>query len=396
MVNIKGIFDALSKPVANDISIKITPDAALELKIGQILSGEVVKTIDSNNALVRFGEFEILANTAKTLIAGEPLVVKVESLSPQIVMRLLESDILAEDKLLSLLKKLPIQKIDIGRSIEDIGRIIANLSDQEDAPEIITRFKEVLSSIPLKPEERLTPKDVKRTIHDLGGFYENKIFKMAEGREITKESAKELRGDIKGQLLMLLEEMESAKEIVKDKVNPHTLTTEHSQQGVGVNPKIAKELEAGLKNLLSSIESHQAANSLSQKHDNSFMLQIPYLAQGGFKTLKLYIKDKGEGKEKGRQKEEYNLVFILDMANTGMLRIDVSVNDKNVHCRLNVENENVALFFRQFLPDLVKGLSNGDINATAECTIARKEFIMEEPVREFLKAGSFRLVDVKA
>jgi hypothetical protein len=389
MVNIKGIFDALSNPPNPPLekggeggftSIKITPDITLDLKIGQILSGEVVKTIDSNNALVRFGELEVLANTPKGLTAGKPLVVRVESLSPQIVMRLIELDLLAEDKLLSLLKKLPIQKIDIGKSIEDISRIIANLSDKEDTPEIITKFKEDLTAVPLKLEERLTPEDVKRTIQFSGGFYENKIHKLIEGGEITKESIKELRGDIKSQLLMLLKEIESAGEVIKDKINPKTI----------------KELEIGLKSLLSSIESYQAANSLSQKPDNSFILQIPYLAQDEFKTLKLYIKDQREKKGEGNLKEEYNLVFILDMVNTGMIRADVSVKKKNVHCRINVEREDVALFFRQFLPDLVKGLSGGDIKATADCTVARKEFIMEGPVQEFLKVGNFQLVDIKA
>ena len=134
MVNIKGIFDSLSKPTIKDISIKLTPDIALNLKIGQILSGEVIKTIDSHNALVRFGELEVLANTPKGLAAGESLIVRVESLSPQVVMRLLELDILVEDKLLSLLKKLPLQKTDIGRAIADITKTIANLPDKGDTP----------------------------------------------------------------------------------------------------------------------------------------------------------------------------------------------------------------------------------------------------------------------
>ncbi|MBI3556308.1 MAG: hypothetical protein HY074_08600, partial [Deltaproteobacteria bacterium] len=189
------------------------------------------------------------------------------------------------------------------------------------------------------------------------------FLKMAEGREITKESVKELRGDIKAQLLMLLEEIESAKEIAKDKINPKTI----------------KELEFGLKNLLSSIESHQAVNSLSQKPETSFMLQIPYLDQNGFKALKIYIKDQKEKKGEGKLKEEYNLVFILDMVNTGMIRADVSVGKKNAHCRINVEREDVALFFRQFLPDLIKGLSDGDTASAGESQPSSQSAVITHP-----------------
>ncbi|MBI3814558.1 MAG: hypothetical protein HY279_08870 [Nitrospinae bacterium] len=406
MVNIKGIFDALSNPPNPPLekvgeggvtSIKITQDITLDLKIGQILSGEVVKAIDSSNALVRFGEFEIIANTTKGLTAGEPLVVRVESLNPQIVMKLLELDLIAEDKLLSLLKKLPIQKIDIGKSIENITKIIANLPDTDHAPEIITKFKEVLSSIPLKLSERLAPEDVRRTIQLSGGFYENKIHKLIEGGEIAKESVKELKGDIKGQLLMLLKDLDliRGEPPPRQHLNKEIGLGEFSLKGILKEKFGIRDLEIGLKNLLSSIESHQAVNSLSQKPDNSFMLQIPYMAQDGFRTLKLYIKDQKEKKGEGKLKEEYNLVFILDMVNTGMMRADVSVRKKNVHCRINVEREDVALFFRQFLPDLVKGLSEGDIKATADCTVAMKEFIMEEPVQEFLKVGNFQLVDTR-
>jgi len=380
MVNIKGIPVSISNPAIKDISIKFTTDTVLNLKIGQILSGEVVNTIDSNNAIVRFNEFEVLANTTRELTNGEPLTVKVESLNPQVIMRLIETDSLPEDKLLSILKRLPIQKVDFGKSIENLIKTISNnISDSDFKPEPLLKFKEALFNFPIKLSEDTKPEDVKKIIKDSGIFYENKILKLLE-TGLSKESINELNNDIKNKLMLFIKDYMPTSD----------------------NLKINKELEKGLKNLINNIESQQSVNILAQSdskinpEQKNFIFQIPYIIQNEFKTIKFYLKNNKQGKGEEKSKEEYSLVFILDMANTGMLRINVNMKDKNVYCHINTEKENVASFFKQFVPDLTKQLSSIGLKATVECSVARKEYISKEPIHDFLNVGNFQLLDITA
>ena len=380
MVNIKGIPVSISNPAIKDISIKFTTDTVLNLKIGQILSGEVVNTIDSNNAIVRFNEFEVLANTTRELTNGEPLTVKVESLNPQVIMRLIETDSLPEDKLLSILKRLPIQKVDFGKSIENLIKTISNnISDSDFKPEPLLKFKEALFNFPIKLSEDTKPEDVKKIIKDSGIFYENKILKLLE-TGLSKESIKELNNDIKNKLMLFIKDYMPTSD----------------------NLKINKELEKGLKNLINNIESQQSVNILAQSdskinpEQKNFIFQIPYIIQNEFKTIKFYLKNNKQGKGEEKSKEEYSLVFILDMVNTGMLRINVNIKDENVHCNINTEKEKVASFFKQFVPDLTKQLSSIGLKATVECSVARKEYISKEPIHDFLNVGNFQLLDITA
>jgi len=380
MVNIKGIPVSISNPAIKDISIKFTTDTVLNLKIGQILSGEVVNTIDSNNAIVRFNEFEVLANTTRELTNGEPLTVKVESLNPQVIMRLIETDSLPEDKLLSILKRLPIQKVDFGKSIENLIKTISNnISDSDFKSEPLLKFKEALFNFPIKLSEDTKPEDVKKIIKDSGIFYENKILKLLE-TGLSKESINELNNDIKNKLMLFIKDYMPTSD----------------------NLKINKELEKGLKNLINNIESQQSVNILAQSdskinpEQKNFIFQIPYIIQNEFKTIKFYLKNNKQGKGEEKSKEEYSLVFILDMVNTGMLRINVNIKDENVHCNINTEKEKVASFIRQSMPDLVKRLSLIGLKATVECSVARKEYISKEPIHDFLNVGNFQLLDITA
>lgn len=380
MVNIKGIPVSISNPAIKDISIKFTTDTVLNLKIGQILSGEVVNTIDSNNAIVRFNEFEVLANTTKELTNGEPLTVKVESLNPQVIMRLIEADSLPEDKLLSILKRLPIQKADFGKSIENLIKTISNnISDSNFKSEPLLKFKEALFNFPIKLSDDIKPEDIKKIIKDSGIFYEDKILKLLE-TGLSKESIKELNNDIKNKLMLFIKDYMPTSD----------------------NLKINKELEKGLKNLINNIESHQSVNILAQSdskinpEQKNFIFQIPYIIQNEFKTIKFYLKNKKQGKGEEKLKEEYSLVFILDMINTGMLRINVNIKDKDVYCNINTEKEKVASFFKQFAPDLTKQLSSIGLNVTVECSVVRKEYISKEPAHEFLNAGNFQLLNITA
>ena len=168
------------------------------------------------------------------------------------------------------------------------------------------------------------------------------------------------------------------------------------------NLKINKELEKGLKNLINNIESQQSVNILAQSdskinpEQKNFIFQIPYIIQNEFKTIKFYLKNNKQGKGEEKSKEEYSLVFILDMVNTGMLRINVNIKDENVHCNINTEKEKVASFFKQFVPDLTKQLSSIGLKATVECSVARKEYISKEPIHDFLNVGNFQLLDITA
>ena len=380
MVNIKGIPVSISNPAIKDISIKFTTDTVLNLKIGQILSGEVVNTIDSNNAIVRFNEFEVLANTTRELTNGEPLTVKVESLNPQVIMRLIETDSLPEDKLLSILKRLPIQKVDFGKSIENLIKTISNnISNSNFKSEPLLKFIEALFNFPIKLSEDTKPEDVKKIIKDSGIFYENKILKLLE-TGLSKESINELNNDIKNKLMLFIKDYMPTSD----------------------NLKINKELEKGLKNLINNIESQQSVNILAQSdskinpEQKNFIFQIPYIIQNEFKTIKFYLKNNKQGKGEEKSKEEYSLVFILDMVNTGMLRINVNIKDENVHCNINTEKEKVASFIRQSMPDLVKRLSLIGLKATVECSVVRKEYISKEPIHEFLNVGNFQLLDITA
>jgi len=374
LVNIKGILNSLSNSAIKDISLKFPTESSLNFKIGQVISGEVLKVIDNSSAFVRLNEFEVLANTTKGLTNGEHLTVQVESLTPQIIMRLIGADLLLEDKLISLLKRLPVQQVNFGKSIENLIKSISNSKSES-----MLKFKEVLLNFPLKLSQDIKAEDIRKAIKDSGIFYEKKFLKLIETGS-SKESIKELNHDIKNQLMSFIKEFE--------------LNNDNTKKNI--------DIITGAKRLINSIESHQSANILTQSdskinlEQKGFIFQIPYLIQNEFKTIKFFLKNKKGGKGEEKLKEEYSLVFILDMINTGMLRINVSIKGKNVYCNINTEKEKVASFLRQSIPDLVKQLSLIGLNATVECSVARKEYISKEPIHDFLNVGNFQLLDITA
>jgi hypothetical protein len=147
---------------------------------------------------------------------------------------------------------------------------------------------------------------------------------------------------LKGQLMRLMQEVSGiqAKKETTDPVAVQKLI------------RLAEFTEAFVK----TVEAQQIVNTVLQESDNRFLLQIPLLFPGGLRMGELYVeKDVNPSKSEGK-KDQYRVVFFLDMDAMGMVMIDASIRDRTVGCAIKCEHGDIRDFMAAHLPELEQSL----------------------------------------
>jgi hypothetical protein len=204
-------------------------------------------------------------------------------------------------------------------------------------PEELARLREWIATM-LADDAPPTPAALQTLARDGGLFYEAKLFAAANNQELSEIANRDFKG-------LLLAAAEEAK---------------------------ARRFSAGLQQALSAqlenVEIQQAGNLLAQL-EGSFHLQIPLFTGANFSTAALAVEPDGQGSE-GRKpgKGGYSLLFMLELENFGLTRIDAHVSDKHLRAVFFVDNEESVQVIRQELPGfretlLALGYSNVQLAA---------------------------------
>lgn len=365
---------------------------------GDIVEGNVLKTLGENQALVRFRGVDLMATTQARLTEGQKIVGKVESVNPQFTISLVPGRTASEAKTAGLLRLLLPSKAPMG---ETLARALESVRGEPG--DVLKNLASDLEKLMSANLEKMVPQDVRQSLKNSGVYLESLLRRAAEGLVAGQELKAGLAGDLKANLSKALNIIEGkiADLVANLKTTSETATTSTTAQSVpkqspanvtsneadGVYKELSRlhDTARSLRSALSNIELTQLLNSAGKKAgatgEGVLMYQIPYMQNGSPETVKVYIKpeEEGEGNSgEGKKGGAKSLVFMLNMTNLGAVRVDVTVGGGHARGFIYVENDDVAAHARESLKELVNALEPAGYRADFVVKTAERKFLVEE------------------
>jgi hypothetical protein len=130
---------------------------------------------------------------------------------------------------------------------------------------------------------------------------------------------------------------------------------------IGRNDPALAGLGAGAGRALTSMEFLNAANALRQHSEQGAFLQIPYFLGGERGTMDVVVRGDREASKKGRQRENYTAVLLLELEGLGPLRVDAALVRNRATVRFTTPSEPVGQFLSGELPKLREAIESQQI-----------------------------------
>ena len=271
-----------------------------------------------------------------------------------------------------------IQRLDV---LINSSEVIKNLSTETG---LVERFVKTLNLFKIQSlRQRLPVQDstqLKEQI-DLSGInYEPKVKNFFQGKELYKVPP-DLKADLKGQLMRLLE-------VVEVRVEEKDTSPNQRRQFM--------EAIKIFRSAVGNIELQQLTNQVSRQEGQPIVLQNPDPFMIG-KTINLYarhVDDEGKGKS-NKGNDSVLLVFLLELSALGNLRVDAKMNKESISVRIDVENQDIAQFIDGNLKEFCARLGELGFEVNASCSVVRKiEDNLSNQLNQLLIDDSKRLVDL--
>jgi len=155
-----------------------------------------------------------------------------------------------------------------------------------------------------------------------------------------------------------------------------------------------------LKMTADNIELNQLSHQFSKQEGQAFVLQIPNPFSGHDKQIKIFVRNKPQdeeaGNDKGRKKQNYNLVFLLHLSSLGELEIDARVSGELVSIKFGTDNEAVSQFIQSHVSQLHAVLEDLGFSGSTECNVKKEKGIeFEDDLGKMMVNSSSKLVDIE-
>lgn len=412
---------------------------SLKLSVGEIISGMVLESFGDQKVLISIKGQKIPAHTRAPMTAGEKITFKVEKIAPHIILSLMQKGepekTNTENMLSPLLRASIPQKVDMDVLLNDV---IAHMSDKDLhmesilGKELFHRLKKGINSFIYTGGKKT--EFFKELVSRSGLVFETKFTDFLNGDVSERTFIEEVRKDIKGILLesaRVVEEQVEIKDTLKDltvtekKVvnnrgrftdiikedikkiifesakiaEEQTRTQNISKDAETANKNKLDKILRTVKQFIDNIEIDQIVNYIAKEERGAFHLQIPFVNGDSVDIARLYIYkrvDDGEGKDKSAsiKKDNYYLVFFLDMKRIGDIRVDVYINKSMVNCIFIVENRETAEFIKGYSSDLIEGLQSADFSPSAAVEVIKDMKKTEEIFKRDFNLNDTGMLDL--
>ena len=317
---------------------------ALPLSVGQVVEAIVAEKAGPSRFVLATKDNSFLANSDLPLNKGEKLMVRVEQLSPQIVLRAInrqEASSLIVAEYTSTYRSNP----DALKDMFTIGKDILNQKSlidllPEKTKESIRNIIKIMDASVFSTATMKNPLFVKEYVSNLGLLLEYSLRKMIQ--EKGENGNPKPVETLKGLLMKLSEEL-------KPQLMAENIAGKENAQKVA---QLAKFTETAIK----TIESQQVINVSYKTNDSSYVLQIPILFPEGIKTGELFIETEKEG-EGGSAGKKYRVVMFLSMDALGEMMVDASLTGNKLGCVFKFDDPEAKAFFSAFVGDLEKAVN---------------------------------------
>ncbi len=356
------------------------------LAAGELLSGKVEKVLSKTTFLLNVKGMKVVAESMTPLKPGQQIQARMVQVQPQVVMNLV-TEAIPEQKALALIRSyLPLQ-INWGELIEGLKGLLGDkdlyLLETVVDKGLLGKMISSLSTLSFDKDNAGDSEKIKQFIEHSGLFYESKLKQAILSEESSpKHLEKVMEKDLKGLLLKLSQKLEE----VSGKQN--------GERDAVLRGKV-EELLKTVNSSIKRIELHQLLNYSTTKNDQQLVLQIPLALPEGIKTAELYIRNGQQRSKKGKgTKENFYIVFLLNMRSLGGLRIDAHLSKKKIDCKIQVDNRETANFITQHLSDLSRRFESLDYKIEKISCIMKKEDSKEDTPLQGFSLLEMKLLDI--
>jgi hypothetical protein len=313
------------------------------ISIGEILEAGVIEKMGDQKMLITLKGVRMQADSEVHLNAGDKIQVKVETLHPQLILRIIEGGYSEESNLADYLRlhrsnpeALSHMMTEAMRQFNsaDLGKLLRYLPGA-DFQKIFTILKSLLYSAETKGTNFL-----RDYLSRLGLTMESRLRKVVEQRsgignsDLQAENLKglltELSSDLHN-LLMNKDSFDGEEKIALD--------------------SLSKYVDSSIK----TIESHQIINFILQEAENKYLFQIPIVFPDGVRKGDIFVEYDRNGREKG-EKSQYRVIFFLSMDVLGDMIIDAELKGDKIDCVVKCADQNVCDFISASLVELRESL----------------------------------------
>jgi hypothetical protein len=327
------------------------------LSIGEILKAGVIEKLGNQKILITLKDINLPANCEVNLNAGDTVLVKVESLNPQVILRIVGRGDLEEFRAADFLRWYRTNPNALSQMIteafrqfntENLGKLLHYLPKED-----LQNLFKIIKSLFLSPEAKGT-NFVKDYLSNLGLLTESQLRKALEGESGIGESDLHQQ-NLKSLLMQLSDDLHNLL------VGKESFDHEESIR--------LKSLSEYVDSSIKTIESHQIINVVLQETESKYLVQIPILFPDGVRKSDIFVEyDRyacGEG-----HKGQYRVIFFLDMDILGEMTIEAKLKGDKIDCLIKCEGEEVCDFISPFLTELRESLSAAGCEIdTVKCVV---------------------------
>jgi hypothetical protein len=330
-----------------------------DLSIGEILKAGVIEKLGNQKILITLKGINLPANCEVNLNAGDTIRVKVESLNPEVILRIVEKSDLEESRAADFLRwyrtnpdALPQMMMEAFRQFntENLGNLLRYLPKED-----FQNLFKIIKSLFLRPEAKGS-NFVKDYLSNLGLLTESQLRKVLEG-ESGIDDGDFHQQNLKSLLIKLSDELHNLF------AGKESFDHEESMR--------LKSLSEYVDSSIKTIESHQIINFVLQETESKYLFQIPILFPDGVRKSDIFVEyDRNARGE--RYKGQYRIIFFLDMDILGEMMIEAELKGDKIDCLIKCEDQEVCDFISPFLTELRENLSAAGCEIdTAKCVVGR-------------------------
>jgi len=319
----------------------------------EIVNGKVLKSFSLNKSLLLIKGKRVIAGTHVPLSEGMMLSLKVEEVSPNPVLKLLDAKISNRDAV-NISMILSAIKENLWKSLfERLNHYPLSGTD-------IKQFRQLMNDLSQRLFLKSEPDLLRGIIENSGFCWEAKLKKLFLQNTMGNDNINKLTtGDLKGLGSKILSLMEG-KEVL-------------------------------LKRFLSAIENIQLLNHMGLEQDRKLFIPIPIQFPDGLFTvgqllIQLNQRKKGDHEEEKKDKGFFKISFLLELSNLGPLRSDLTIKEKEIYGKFLLVTEEAKLVIEKNLPTFINTLQKKGFSVLQmECQIKAPEIVTQSLIREIIK-----------
>jgi hypothetical protein len=314
----------------------------LPVRLGEILRGTVVQSLDPHRAWMKFGDQTILVESRIPLPQNTELVFVAKEIQPQIILQLLDGNS-ADPEAASLLKKYFSSDVPLEKIVEQLSSLWGTGKEKWPPPlqKLGQQFQLFIERFSFPRESPSHSHALRDLMADSGLFWEARIKQWMEGGG-KEPFVQLLQRDFKGFGLKLLAQLK-----------------EGLPQGkaAGEEFQAMRELLEGLEGILRKIEFYQILTHQPPEGQERIFLLLPFWLGTHLQFVELCLSFPRE-KERSSEEEEHTLLFLLQLPELGKLRVEVRVKQKDLFCIFLSPDPGITRFIQESVPNLEKRLQD--------------------------------------